>query len=355
MPTISADKTYYVDLGDDPDFTPGSFISMYPEGLTFDDGINAVGNCGFQVSFSAKDQDGSTVVNAHDWIGPYRDYYRLRYGNVAIQAGVVVSTNTILGTDYTSVACKTWEHLLERWEYPFDGRTAPVRHVNDYQFLKSFIGDQLSGTGSLTPPGLVYQANNRDAIRIFGDLFSTTMNLTNRITFDISKLANLSGNKSNFQFTIGDNTKMFNIIDGLRQIDQGFDWWISWNRRLLWAAPYRFGNPDSPVITYTFDGTTADPNDLEFTNNGPVSTHIQGRGSGLATGSTLSRAFGYPPAQEEYSRLDESYDFGDVRNGAQLTSKTHHQFSRDLNPQHVIPLSIDPFRITNFWSTFRKG
>lgn len=352
MPTISADGKYWVDLSFDPTF--GSFVATHPENLAFDDEIRGVGNCSWQFSFSALDQDNNPVVSGHDFIGPYRSYFRLRYGDVAIMAGPIVSWTTILGTDYMSVAGKTWEHIVEKWEYPFDGRDA---HVNDYQFLNAFQNDELTGSGNLTPTGLAYEASNRDLIRIISDLFSQTMNVPNRVIFDISNLAGLSGIKTNYQLSLGDSSKMFNLINDLSGIGNGFDWWISHDMKFFWASPYRYGNPSSPSIIYIFDGSTdaKKPNDLQFTNNGPPATHVQGRGAGLASSSTLSRSFGYTPAQTQFSRLDESYDFGDVRNAAELIKKTQKQLALDLNPAHVIPLQVDPARITNFWSTFRKG
>jgi hypothetical protein len=353
MPTVSADGTYWVDISADPTFTPGSFISIYPESLTFDDMISGVGNCAFQVSFSARDADDNPIVS-HDWVGPYRTYYRLRYGNIVIQAGPIVSANTVKGTDFTSIAGKTWEHMLERWQYPFDGRPT---HVNDYQYLNTFDGDELTGSGVVTPPGLVYQANNRDVIRIFGDLFSQTMNVPERIIFDITALATLSGITTNYQFTLADNTKLFQIVDDLSNIGQGFDWWISHDMKVLWASPYRFGNNAAPVISFTFDGSTeaATPDDLQFTNNGPTCTHITGSGAGFATSTQLAATYGEPASQLLYTRLDENYDFGDVRNRDELDAKTHKQFSIDLNPQHDIPMTVNPRRISGFWSTFRKG
>lgn len=359
MPTITADGKYYVDLGPDPAFGVGSFISIYPEQLAFDDEIRAVGNCSWQISFSAKDQDGATIITGHDVFGPYRTYYRLRYGNIVIQAGVLVSTNTALGSDFMSCAGKTWEHFMERWEYPFDGRTDafaghPDGHVNDFQFVNSFQNNELIATGTPTPTGLAYQASNRDVIRIFFDIVVSSMALLNRIIFDDSNLTTLSGITTNYQFTLGDNTKMFSVIDDLSGTGNGFDWWISHDMKFYWASPYRFGNPTSPVVIYTFDSAHM-PHALEFTNNGSRATHVQGRGAGLATATTLSRAYGYPAAQTQFSRLDESYDFGDVRNATQLTNKTKKQLSLDVNPQHEIPITIDPSTISNYWANFRKG
>jgi hypothetical protein len=347
---------YYIDLSPDPSFSADAFITIHPESLSFDDEIRAVGNCSFQISFSATDIDGSTIISGHDVFGPYRTWSRLRYGNTAIQAGPLVSTNTILGTDFMSCATKTWEHYFERWEYPFDGRDLPLPngHVNDYQHPFTYQGDEISGSGVATPTGLAYQATNRDVIRIISDLVSTTMNAGNRVIFDLSNLTGLSGIKTNFQLSLGDNTKLFQIINDLSGLGDGFDWWISHDMKFYWATPYRFGNPANPTITYTFDSTHM-PNDLAFTNNGPKATHVQGRGAGLASSTTLSRAYGYAPSQTQFSRLDESYDFGDIRNATELIAKTKKQLSLDLNPQHEIPMTVDPSRIASYWANFRKG
>lgn len=364
MPTITADGKYYVDMGDDPLFTGGSFVSIYPEQLSFDDQIRGVGNCNFQISFSAKDQDGATVVSGHDVFGPYRTYYRLRYGDIAIQAGVLTSWRTALGDDFMSCACKTWEHFLERWQYPFDPRTTELvpgdptsAPINAYVFPNTFVGDEVTGSGVATPTGLVYQASNRDAIAIISDILSTSMNVGNRVIFDLSSLTGLSGVKTNYQLSLGDRSYMFSLINDLSNLGQGFDWWISHDMKFLWASPFRFGNVTAPTISFTFDGLTdsAKPDSLEFENIGPRGTHILGTGAGLATGTTLATAYGAPNSQDVFTRLDVDYDFGDIRNADQLALRTHKQFSYDLNPQHNIPITVNPGRIPNFWSTFRKG
>lgn len=358
MPTIAADGIYYVDLGSDPDFSGGSFISIYPEDLAFDDEIRNIGNISFQISFSAKDQDGNIVISAHDVIGPWRTYFRLRYGNVAIMAGPVVSWNTKLGSDFISVFGKTWEVYFSRWMYPFDPRVTPldaISHVNDFQHLRHYTGDELVGSGALTPTGFAYEASNRDVIRILSDIISETQSVPHRITFDLSHVVGLSGIKTHFELSLGDTSYMDSFINNLAGTGQGFDWWVSTNGRILyWATPFRFGNPATPTIIYTFSNSDL-PDDLDFTNTGPAATHVYGTGAGLASQTTLARAYGYGSAQIQFSRLDLAVDFGDVRNKTQLISKTQRELSRDLQPQHEIPLSVDPSRFTNFWSTFRKG
>lgn len=351
MPTIEADNTYYIDHSDNDQFT--SFISFQPEALQFDDQIRGSGNVSYQISFSAIDVDGNPIVTGYDFIGPYRTYYRLRYGDICIQAGVITSLNTNLGDDFMSVSGKTWENFLERWQYPFDPR---VDHVNDYVFTNSFLNDEITGSGGLTPPGFVYQGYQRDVIRILSDILSTTMNVPNRKIFDLSLLANLSGLKTNYQFSLGDTSYMNSLIDDLAGTGVGFDWWISWDQKVYWASPYRFGDPGNPTIAYTVDSTTPLENGaLGFQNDGPVATHELGTGTGLASQTRLGYAVGYAPAQQEYTRLDTTNDYGDIRNQAQLINRTQKQFSLDLQPQHTIPLKLDPNQIPDFWSTFRKG
>jgi hypothetical protein len=358
MPTISADGIYYVDLGADPDFADGSFISIYPESIQFDDQIgnadqNGVGNISFQISFSARDQDGAIVVSDHDFIGPMRSYFRLRYGNIAIMAGPITRVGTMLGSDFMSVTGKTWEHYMERWQYPYDGRDV---HVNDFVQTPTYINDELIASGGATPTGLAYQALNRDVIRIFSDIISVTMNsVPHRQIFNLSKLATLSGIKHDyFSYSLGDSSFMDSFVQGLAGTGEGFDWWISWNKKIYWATPNRYGNPGAPSLVYTFDDAHL-PESLEFNNNGPQATHVTGRGAGLAVQTTITRAFGYDPAQVQFTRIDASVDLGDVRSNTDMINKTQRKLSRYLQPEHEIPLTVDPSSISNFWSTFRKG
>jgi hypothetical protein len=365
MPTVSADNLYHIDHSIDPTFAPGNFLSFKPEELSFNDSIGSgtldgVGDCSYAISFSSKDEDNNLIVSGHDFIGPYRSYFRLRYGNVVIMAGPIVSHHTGLGDDYMTVAGKTWEHMLSKWQYPFDPRgdvIIPTDPVNSNRYPNTFIGNEVVGSGVSTPTGLAYQASNRDLILILSDILSQTMNAGNRIIFDISLLAGTSGIATNFQFSLGDTSYMDSVIQGLAGTGNGFNWWISHDMKFFWASPYRFGNTGAPSIVLVVDGSTDEktPDSLAFTNNGPVATHVFGQGAGLASQTTLGRAYGYTPAQVQFSRLDASYDFGDIRNVNQIINKTQKQLSHDLQPQHDIPLSVDPARISSFWSNWRKG
>jgi hypothetical protein len=148
------------------------------------------------------------------------------------------------------------------------------------------------------------------------------------------------------------------FITALSETGNGFDWWIGWDRVVHWGSPFRFGSPSAPFIFASVNDTWLDNGkvlDTDFTNDGPNATHILGKGAGLASSTTLGRAYGYTPAQTIYSRFDRSYDFGDVRNPAQLVKKTQKQLSKDLQPKHTIPISFDPGQIANFWADFRVG
>lgn len=366
MPTVSADGIYYVDLGDDPLFSSGSFRTVYPENLQFDQEIRQVGNISFELSYSALDQDGNLAVTAPPppdyvpFIGPMRSYYRLRCGDIAIHAGVITKTSTVLGSDFMSITGKTWEHIFERWQYPFDGRPD---HVNDYVFSNSFQNDEIVASGVQTPTGLVYQAYNRDVISIWSDIMGEMMNgVPYRLRFDIAALAGLSTIKTNYQLSLGDTTTLFSLVDSLATTGEGFDWWIGWNMKVHWAAPYRYGPTSAPNLFYTLmsdDLATGFLTDLSFTNNGPDATHVLGTGAGLASQTTLARAYGYGPAQVQFSRFDASYDFGDVRNVAQLAGKSHKQLALSMQPNHEIPVTVDPNLYADgnmqYWADWRVG
>lgn len=366
MPTISNDNTYYVDLGDDPDFGAATFISAYPENCSFSDQIRGVGDIGFQLSYSATDQDGDIVVTSPaspgnvPFIGPYRSYYRLRYGNTIIMSGVITQVGTNLGDDFMSVAGKTWEHFLEKWQYPFDPRTTertpgvPLSApINDFVNTNSTPVPMKEG-------GIVYQVANRDIIYILRDLWeyiadgSGTTPVYDRLPIDITSLNSASGIEAlHYQFGLGDMTYLSSIVDDLSTVGYGFDWWVSWDKKFTWASPFRYGNPSSPSYITTIDDTTP-PLELTFQNTGPVATHVTGRGAGLGT-TQLASAYSYVQARQQFTRLDADFDLGDVKNRSALNMKTQRQLSRAVQPQHAITISFDPSTISGFWANWRKG
>jgi hypothetical protein len=367
MPSITADGVYYVDLGSDPAFGTGSFVSVYPENCNCDRMIRGVGNITFQLSFSATDQDGNPAVTApalvgSSWvpfIGPYRTYWRLRYGNQMIMAGILTNTSSAKGSDFMSISGKTWEHLFEKMIYPDNARAG---YPNDYVFSNSFQGDEYpTGAGNATPTDLVYEAHNRDLIRILRDIVTMAQSGTasnpilHRVPIDLSAINGLSGVKHlYFTYTWGDLSTMDQAIAQLADYDVGFDWWITYGGQLQWASPYRYGSPDSPFLFDTLTDTSPGT-DITFNNNGPIATHIIGTGTGWATGTALRRSWGSLDNQIFFCRLDTSQDFGDERNVDALNKRTIKQLNLDVQPQHEIPLVMKPSEFTNYWTNYRVG
>jgi hypothetical protein len=208
-----------------------------------------------------------------------------------------------------------------------------------------------------TPPAdLYYSVVNRDVIKILGDIANVIGNVGFRVAFDFASLGGAAGITHNYQKAIGDMSYFNSIIDDLAGIGDGFDWWVTWDKRFLWASPYRFGLPANPTYLETIDETVP-VDDLQFTNNGPVATHITGTGSGTTTGARLAASYGYDVNQETYSRFDADYDFGDLRNNSALNARTQKQLTLDVQPHHDITLILNPLDIdpSGYWANFRVG
>jgi spore coat protein U-like protein len=364
MPTVSADGVYYVDLSATSDFAV--FQSVYPENCTFDHMVRGVGNITFQLSLSALDQDGNPAVGPFStlgsWIGPYRNYWRLRYGNSTILGGVITQVQATVRSDYMTVSGKTWEHFFEKWQYPFDPR-GDVRNagdpVNTYRFHKTFVGNETTGSGAETPTGYVYQAQSRDLILQWGDILAVTMSRPYRTQLDISDvLSGLCGITQSAHFELGNDANMLDYTNGLADTGNGFDWWIGWDSAVHWGSPYRYGNPAAPAIFASVDDTWVDSGKVmtsDFANAGPIATHVFGKGAMLAQSTGLGRAFSSVENEIKFSRLDASQDFGTLKNVNRMIYRTQKQLAIDVQPQHTITITFDPGLITNFWSDFRTG
>lgn len=367
----AVDGVYYLDYMDtpapgrgdapDPDWSVLPYVCTYPENLAADDSMGGAGNCSWQWSLSANDVEGNPVMTGDTFIGPWRSYWRLRCGNTVIGSGPITGINIKLGDDFMSVAGQTWEAVLARWQYPFNPNSRD--NLSLYSFEKALIGNETSPgpTSDNTPPGLAYECFQRDIALIAHDILVTVRDtVPDRLWFNFGDLNNPIGIKDNFQLSWGDDTSMDSFVNSLGGTGEGFDWWISWDRKFNFGSPYRFGSQMAPNINAFIDVDTDGLLDLEYDNNGIQGTHVLGKGAGFATQTTLMAAYGYALAQSSYTRLDISFDYGDVRNRASLVNKTKKSLALIIDPIREVPISMDPAvwdaaNSGTFWGTFRKG
>lgn len=363
--------TYYVDYITDltdappnPDFSEASYYCTHPENLQMDDTIGDIGNASWEWSYSALDVEGNPILRESDFIHPWRSWFRVRYGTTVIMAGPVVRTNATIQDQFVKIAGQTWEAYFPRWQFPFDPRPD---HVNDYVYPNTFIGNEDSGhvfsaggSGTPTPTGLCYQAQNRDIVLIARDLLIQIRDaVPDRMQMEFGEFETPVGITTNFQYTLGDDSGIDSTLSTLTGVGEGFDYWVGWDRTVHVGSPYRYGNPLSPTISYTIVVTTPGLLEFEYENVGIQASHVLGRGAGLAAQTQMASAFGYAASQDQFSRLDISFDYGDVRNQTQLDNLTKKSLSLVINPVRDVPVTIDPAQIIaagdNYWSIFRKG
>lgn len=360
-PEADVADQYFVDIS--TDFAFGTFICFKPENLNFDDAIGGtlgggVGHCTWENSFTSRDVEDDLIVS-EDYVEAWSHYFRLRYGSFVIMSGPITQVGGNYGDQFVSVGGSTWEVYFTRWEYPFDPRPD---HVNDFQFPNTFIGNEITASGDPTPTGLVYQANNRDLELIVGDIFINVMTtVPYRFQFGID--TGTLGIRTNFQYTLGDDSTIDSFMSNMASIGDGFDYWIGREDLTLhFGTPFRFGNPTSPYTVYTvlhdmpgmLDGYP------QYVDTGIAGNHVLGLGAGLAVQTQLGSAYGWVTSQNTYSRLDTSQNYGDVRNQDELNAMTRKLLSLSVNPVHAIQVAVDPSIFTQetsipFWPTFLKG
>jgi hypothetical protein len=346
------DTDYYVDFFDS---SLNTIKSFRPENWSAELNIRSPDTISLEISFSALDMSGSTIVSSHDFIGPYRHGWLLRYGWVPISAGLITSVETELGSDFMSVGGKDWMHYFERRQFPFNGD--PTVSGNDHGQLEAFSGSK---------PGFLYTAGNVDISVHLTNILNTVLAKANSwpITYTLASI----GTNIKYPIQLGDQRFVSDFIQEMSDIAPGFDFETTWDMKFQIASPYFYGDPSTFDITdstrpewaYVFDQSddAHTPYNLRFTNNGPLATHVSGYGSGnVGNGQhgTLVVTKGYAGGSAQFHRLDASYDFSTIRNRLDLDKKTSKELAYGLQPQHEIPVTVLPNQITNFWTKFKPG
>lgn len=345
---------YYVDHLDHDCTTV--IQTLRPENLDFELTIRDQDTITYEISLGATDIDDSPIIS-HDFIGPWRTCWQLRCGNEIISAGPHAQVNGVVGEDFMKVSGVSWEGYFNRRHQPFDARTT---HVNDF-----VIG---------TPPqGLHYEYYDvtaaTDISHVVKALFDAIFDQDNSLPITYTR-ADLGFGITHYAVSLGDFTYFLSMLQDLGNNVPGFDFWVTpGGRALVLGSPFRFGDTPGVIaggsgggdIIYAFDDTDlADRGvSLEFTNTGPEKTHTVGTGSSSGQGTVTGVSLGTPAGNETvYFRLDGTYDAGDQAVDPDvIESMTRQDFALGLQPQHEIPLSVDPseFGPDTFWATFKKG
>lgn len=341
----NSDAEYYMDFFDI--FTLEVDVSFRPENWHVELNIREPDTVAVDISFSALDMSGATIVSGHDFIGPWRHGWLLRQGWTPISAGPITSVRTRKGSDFMSVGGKDWLHYFQRRQFPFNGD--PTVPGNEDGMLEAFTGSKL---------GFGYYVENADIATHLDNIISMVLNKD--YSFGITYALAPIGKAINYEIPIGDQRFISDMIGELSDVAPGFDFETTWDMVFQIASPYFYGDPTTFDITDSTDSHWAfvfddsddahTPFDVEFGNEGPISTHVAGFSS-----SEMAVTKGYGPGQEQFSRLDASYDFGSFPNRDALDARTSKQLAYNLQPVHEIPLTVLASQITNFWTIFKPG
>ncbi len=304
--------------------------SFKPENLRFTLNDEDPSTIAYEISKSAVDLNGDPVVIGNDFISPWDTHWRLRYGpDVTICAGVHNSVKMSYGDNFMSVSGTDWLGYFDRRFIPFDGR--------DGHHYDKAIGS--------TPGGVIYQATDVDIADALTAVLDLVLGMTNSIPFTYN-LSSTGVVMDHFRLDMADTSTLLSIVKSICGYNPGVTFEITPARVFQIASPRWYGepndiaaDPDNVNLIWTVN-TSHPPVSLDFTNVGPACTHIQGESSGTATREVIT--LGNLENQEVYWRTDKGYQFEDAITRASAEARTHEQFAFDLNPQHEIPLTLDP-------------
>jgi hypothetical protein len=260
--------------------------------------------------------------------GPYRTDYALYRrggsGNYSLMVeGMVTSVNLNKDRDSILIGGKDWLHYLERRNYPFD----PVKYR---------AGDWVNWPKQwpqVIPPALPQDAVAVDARDVVEDILDAMMNVTlpklpggvpatpfRQNVLPISFNNKLTGTKVMYRIFPGDQTSVFEHIQKLSQLHDGFEFDIlpgslefkMWAPDRLTSQPvWRIKGVNNP-LTSEAGGAVIE---ADWTNDGPEGTFLVGLGTAEhRTGAVWY----YKPSIDKYRWLDKFYDFGELANTGDL-------------------------------------
>lgn len=277
----------------------GSVISTHtPVGgsLEWEFRANEVGEISYQIAQSdIEDQNLGALSFA-----PYRTDWRLQQkvgtGSwESIAAGIHVPVNIHSDEDAVNVAGKDWAHWLEQpvWfdYYDFNWSQAGLVHAT----RKDDIIEDTNDAGGWTPganniySGKAVLAFMPGAIQaaMINELVDNTKRGTDYVNIS-TVFTGTAGSGTlvldSYVIFFQDQSTVLQHINNVAALDNpyGFDWTMNANKQMEFFGPRKVvAQAPTPIWTITKDSILEQPIiDLDWTNNGPLGTHIVGLSRG---------------------------------------------------------------------------
>lgn len=305
---------------------------------------------------------GSTTlgIRANEF-APYASNYELFRGNMAvpISDGMVTSVNLNFNRDSVLVSGKDWKHYLQRRIYPFTPEDyitynpdAPLAFWDKWpKKWVTPIGDAVPVTRVVRDllmsmrKGVALDYKNT---LVQGNALKNTLG-TAPIVWNINTSI---GPTVRYQIYPGDQTTIFDHIQKLSEMNDGFEWDIlPGSREFKMWQPTKYKS-NVPVYSWTATDDESQGSFIAFdwTNEGPDGTWLLGLGSGK---HKMGATWTYQPSLRQYGRLDLVYDYGEIQDQSMILRRLKDQ--NDLHPQKrlAITLSNPEFLGLNFYTADR--
>lgn len=250
---------------------------------------NDVGDIGYQLPLS-------DVAISRDGFAPYRTDWRLQQqisGGTwqSLAAGIHVPVNIVSDSDAVNVAGKDWSHWLEQPVW-FDYYSYNYLDVGqDYSTRKRDIvkADKNWGPGITDSKAALAFYPPATQAQIVSKLIDKSKEGRDGYYVNITPV--FSGTAGSGDLTYAaiviyfqDQTSILQHINTVAAIDDpwGFDWTMNWNKQMEFFGPRKtVKTSPTPIWTITKDMILEMPMlDMDWTNNGPLATHLVGLSQG---------------------------------------------------------------------------
>lgn len=292
---------------------------VFPENLDFVIHLSDVGGITYDL-----DLNHPMAVRrfTEAYVTDYRIVYTDAVGSLPIQAGMHTAVEVDdLDSDILKVAGKEWRHWLERTIYPFN---------------------------PANPTANLYLAFQRDIFTVVQEIVASATSLPNSLPLTFATPGQLSTFLINYRIDAGDTEYMLSKLNALAQGDPGFDFDISWDKKISLYYPKK-GVYNTQVV---FE-TGRNIHRLTFSERGIDGTRVLGLGSGTA--SRIGRLKENVTASGKYRRHDVVKDFGNVNDATLVDTLATAELARASAPIASFSCTYIPDATIDFWRQVHVG